>query len=85
MICLRTFDTRADLLAVLSAAGLASARGHDAARVDVFEVWPRVLVDGEWVDNTALPSKWTANVACAADIPAEYLTDPPVNPRRVFA
>lgn len=90
MICLTAFPTKDALLEALEAAGLAhewdGERHHDATCVDVFPVWPRKLVDGEWVDDTAKPEKWVANLAmdtCPASLTAYQ--DFPSYPRRVFA
>lgn len=90
MICLTAFPSKAALLEALATAGLArewdGELHHDQTRVDVFPVWPRKQVDGQWVDDTSKPEKWVANVQmdeCPASL-IGYL-DHPTHPRRVFA
>jgi hypothetical protein len=86
---LTTFSTKAELLAVLATAGLAheyeSELHHDQTCVDVFPVWPRVHVEGEWVDDVAAEPKWTANLAMECPDALKPYQAFPAFPKRVFA
>lgn len=90
MICLTAFPSKEALLEALEAAGLAfrteDGVHHDATCVDVFPIWPRKQVDGQWVDDLSKPMKWVANIQMdECPEPLIGYLDHPTHPRRVFA
>jgi hypothetical protein len=86
MICLAPFDTNMALICALELAGLTRDGEHDSTIVDVFPVWPRHKIDGEWVDNVNVDPRWVANLALT-ECPQELkqYQEFPINPRRRFA